>query len=313
MTDEEISIEVHLVSSIPQRDLFHRDQPASLEGSREAWELALTTIDFGCALLTEWKGVRPSTELKDAVVAALLRRTLITAEGIRTLLGSGLLEPAVALSRTLLEIELSLKLILRDQSGTMAKRLAAYHYLTYQRHGEDQLRDPTTRQRATEAARAHELAQISGSYKRFLELQIFDEVRAAIKSKRSWHGFDSMEEAFRAAGESPDYFILYDSGTWFVHAVNVDFDFADRVGTEMRLKALVERSPTATHLHLGHLALRLTTVLRLISDYRGYPTSPPFDTMSRVRYPNGEVEEITALDALTGQVTQVFGLGQGTD
>jgi uncharacterized protein DUF5677 len=301
-------IEVRLESAIPQRNLFIRDQPALLEGPAEAWALATTTIDFGCALLMAWNTLRAGHELFDAVVAALLRRMLITTEGNRVLLAVGLLEPAVALSRTLLEIELSFRLILKDTTGQMAKRLAAYHYLTYQRHGQDQLHDRSTRDRATEAGRAQELARISGSYKRFLEMPVFDDVRKDIRAKRSWHGYDSVEEAFRAANQSPDYFMLYDAQTWFVHAVNVDFDYADRTDTQLRLKALVERDPAVVQVQLGYQLLRLVTVLRLIAEHRGYPTEPPFDRMSVVRYPDGTIEEITALDALTGQLSQTFGL-----
>lgn len=304
--DEADRIELNVEMTIPQVNRFHRDQPAHLEGPKNAWDLAVTTIDFGGALLLAWNRLRPGHEMVDAVVAALLRRMLITAEANRVLLSSGLLEPAIATSRTLLEIELSLRLIINDTTGRMAKRLAAYHYLTYQRHGQDQLQDPHTRDRAKEAGRIEELAGISGSYKRFLEMPVFDEVRKEVKAKRSWHGYDSVEEAFTQAGESPDYFMLYDAATWFVHAVNVDFDYSDRTETEYRLKALVERDPAVVQVQLGHQMLRLATVLRLIADNRGYPTEPPFDRMSVVRFPDGRIEEVNALYALTGQLVETF-------
>jgi hypothetical protein len=308
MTPEERDdrVEVQVELAVPQRNLFFREQPAHLEGSRDAWALATTTIDFGCALLMAWNALRAGHEMLDAVVAALLRRLLVTAEANRVLLASGLLEPAVALSRTLLEIELSVRLILQDETGHMAKRLAAYHYLTYQRHGQDQLSDPRTRERAKEADRVQELARITRSYKNFLALPVFDDVRKELRSKRNWHGYDSVEDAFRAAGESSDYFMLYDAQTWFVHAVNVDFDYADRTEKQIRLKALVERDPAVIQVQLGYQMLRLVAVLRLIAETRGYPTEPPFNQMSLVRFPDGKVEEVNALDALTGQLTQTF-------
>ena len=188
----------------------------------------------------------------------------------------------------------------------MATRLAAYHYLTYQRHGQDQLRDPSTHKRAAETDRVEELARISGSYKRLLELPIFDAVRKEVKAKRNWHGYDSVEAAFDAVGESPDYFMLYDAETWFVHAVNVDFDYADRTDTELRLKPLVERDPTVIQVQLGHLLLRLVTIFRLIADNRGYPADAPFDHISIVRFPDDTMEEISALDALSGQLARQF-------
>ena len=298
--------EVRLEAAIPQRELFAREQSAQLEGPQRAWDLAVTTIDFGAALLMAWNAIRPDHQLFDAVIAALLRRALVTAEGARVLLAAGLLEPAIAQSRTLLEIELALRLIYSDSSGLMAKRLAAYHYLTYQRHGQDQLADPGTRRRAVEADRVKELAQISGSYKRLLELPIFDEVRKEVKSKRNWHGYDSVQAAFAASGASPDYFMLYDAQTWFVHAVNVDFDYADRTDTELSLKALIERDPAVIQVQLGHVLLRLVTIFGMIAANRGYPTASPFDHMSIVRLPDESTIEITALDALTSQLAQLF-------
>lgn len=307
MVDDSGRIEVQMELAIPQRNLFIREQPAHLEGPEDAWAIAITTIDFGCAMLMAWNALRPGHELLDAVVASLLRRMLVTTEGSRVLLAAGLLEPAIAQSRTLLDIELSFRLILNDETGMMAKRLAAYHYLTYQRHGQDQLQDPKTRDRAKEWDRTRELAQVAGSYKRFLELPIFDDVRKEVRSKRAWHGYDSAEDAFRAAGESPDYFMLYDAQTWFVHAVNVDFDYSDRTETEIRLKPLVERDPAVIQVQLGHQLLRLVTLLRLIAEKRGYPTDPPFDRMSIARFPDGTTEDVTALDALTGQLAHTFG------
>lgn len=67
--------------------------------------------------------------IRDAIlVVALLRRALVTAEGIRVLLGNGLEEPAIATMRTLLDIELAVKLITMNPSTRMAERLAAWHY-----------------------------------------------------------------------------------------------------------------------------------------------------------------------------------------
>ena len=300
-------IEVAVASTVPQLDLFHRDQPAELEGPQENWSLAHTVLDFGCALLAHWKTIRSGHELKDAVLQALLRRCLITTEGLVALLSRGLLEPAIALERTLLDNELAVRLVLSDESGRMAKRLAAFHYLTYQAHGQDMLHDPATRQKhAVEAGRVQELAKISGSYKQFLKMPIFDEVRDEVRRSRFWHGYANAEEAFRAIGEPSDYFMLYDAATWFVHDCNVDFDYAERTDSEMHLKALVERNPEVIQTHLGHQLLRFITVLRLLVEDRGYPTEPPFDQMSTATFPDGRVEEFNALEALTGQLVAHF-------
>jgi hypothetical protein len=307
MSDDDI-IAVDIASHIPQAPLFHRDQPAYLEGPLSNWELAQTVVDFGVALLVQWKDIRASSQLKDAVLQALLRRCLVTTEAYVTLLSRGLIEPALGLSRTLLDNELAIRLVLRDASGRMAKRLAAYHYLTYQEHGQDMLHDRATREGIlTSGGRVLEVASISRSYKQFLELAIFDEVRDEVRKARFWHGYANAEEAFRAADAPSDYFMLYDAATWFVHDVNVDFDYADRTDSQMRLKPLVERDPKAIQTPLGHQLLRLITVLRLLVDDRGYPAGPPFDVISTATFPDGRIEEVNALESLTGQLVSMFG------
>jgi hypothetical protein len=309
MTAQDDRIEVEVASSIPQATLFHRAQPAYLEGPLENWALAQTAIDFGVALLTEWRGARASNPLKDAVLQALLRRCLVTTEGYVALLSRGLVEPAMSLSRTLLDNDLAIRLIVRDASGKMAKRLAAYHYLTYQQHGQDMLHDRETREGIlTNGGRIQDVASIAGSYKRFLEMPVFDDVRDEVRKSRFWHGFSGAEEAFRAAEAPADYFMLYDGATWFVHDVNVDFDYADRTEAEMRLKPLVERDPAAIQIQLGHQLLRFVTTLRLLVEDRGYPDGPAFQVMSTATFPDGRVEEFNALEALTGQLVSRFHL-----
>jgi hypothetical protein len=307
VTEHGDSVEVVISGQIPQRDGFFRRQPAELEGPTENWSLARTTIDFGVAMFVQWNATRREPHLTDAVLQALLRRCLITSEGMVVLLSHGLLEPAVALSRTLLDNELAFRLILGDASGRMAKRLAAYHYLTYQRHGQDMLSDPPTRDGTiAKAGRIEELATIAGSYKRHFHASIFDEVRDDLKNARFWHGYENVEKAFAAVGQSSDYFMQYDAATWFVHDINVDFDYADRQDDQLVLKPLVERDPHVIQTHLGHQALRLATILRLLVDDRGYPIDPPFDQMSSVTFPDGRVEYVNALEALMGQLVSQF-------
>jgi hypothetical protein len=306
--DEGEQVEVAIHGAIPQRDLFHRGQPA-LEGPEENWALAEQAISFGCALFAQWRQIRADQQLRDAVLQALLRRSLVTTEGLVVLLGRGLLEPAIATSRTLLDTELAVRLVLGDPTNRMAKRLAAYHYLTYQQHGQDMLADPVTRKGPlSEAGRVPEVASVASSYKRFLMLPIFDDVRDELRSSRYWHGYLNAEEAFRAVGKASDYFMLYDVATWFVHDINVDFDYSERTDSELLLKPLVERDPAVIQLNLGQQLLRLVTICRLIVEDRGYPSEPPFDRPSTVTFPDGSVEQINGLEALEGQLVAHFNL-----
>jgi hypothetical protein len=302
-------VEAAVEAMIPQADCFHRAQPAELEGPAENWELARTTVNYGCALLLNWSTVRTGSELKDTVLRAVFRRLLVTTEGVVTLLAHGLFEPAAATSRTILDLELALALVSQDSTGRMARRLAAYHYLTYQEHGQDMLSNPATRKgTVAPGGRIHELVEISKSYARFLEAQVFDDVRDDVKKDKFWHGYASAKEAFKAIGQDADYFMQYDSATWFVHAVNIDWDFVEKVGSAVHMKPLVERDPKVIQLQLGYHLLRLLTSCRALVQELGMPSHKAFARKSTFTFPDGSSVKVDALTALTHQVIERFGI-----
>ena len=148
MMDNEEVHEVAMSASLPAADAFRRANPAESEGPAEAWRVARAVVDYGCAILQAGPSLRDNRRLRDAVLAALLRRLLVTSESAITLLSRGLVEPALSQARTPLDIELSFRLICTDPTDIFAKRLAAFHYLTYQRHGQDMLSSRHTRQNA---------------------------------------------------------------------------------------------------------------------------------------------------------------------
>jgi hypothetical protein len=299
---DEYAIEV----TLPQADLFVRHQPAVQEGPPKAWDAAVSAIDFACALAARSR-VRPNHRLRDLVLAALLRRATITTEGIRHLLAAGLLEPAVSAGRTLLDIELAITLIHADSSDTTAHRLAAYHYSSYQRHGQDMLSNRPTREGVlAEGGRVPEIIEVSKAYARLLEEQIFDSVRELIRSGRLWHGHSSAEEAYKAAGLESDYHMTYDGGNWFVHAVNVDFDF-DPSQEHPSLKPFVHRDPSVIQPFLGDALLRLHRIMGLIIEDNGGPEDPAFAEVSRVTLPGGDIEELTPHEALGTTLLLAFG------
>lgn len=90
-------------------------------------------------------------------------------------LASGLEEAALGLSRTLIEIDLNMKLVVQDPTERMAKRLAAFHNYGYQMHGQKILSDHDTRKKVLNKenglARTVEVAR---SYVRFLEEPVFN-------------------------------------------------------------------------------------------------------------------------------------------
>ncbi len=127
-------LQVEYSGDIDLANLFVRERPVSQEGDPAAWTMAQEIIDHGCFILTHANTLREGRGLRDSVTAALLRRTLITAEGVRSLVAAGLEEDAVVLFRTLIELQVNLWLVTADDTDTMAKRLAAFHYLKARRH-----------------------------------------------------------------------------------------------------------------------------------------------------------------------------------
>jgi len=307
MGDDETQI-VHLQGPIPQRNEFHRSKPAGLEGPAGAWEVSRTLVDLGAAFLNELRTISDERRIRDLVLIALLRRALVTGEGFRALLWHGLLEPAQGTFRTLLDIEMSVRLILGDPSDRMAKRLGAYHYLTYRKHGQDLLHNPTTRtDTLAKAGRIPEVIEVAKSYARLLESPVFDEIRADLDKGGHWHGYSNVEAAFRAAGMETEYHMSYDSATWFVHSVNVEFDYTDVQGSTTTLRSLVERDPKVIQLHLGLGMLRLHALIGLLVDTLGMPKAWEAFDPCVARFPDGSEVEVGPFKLVGHQLMEAFG------
>jgi hypothetical protein len=301
------TFEVALSAQIPQADLFHRAQPASLEGPAEAWELAEHVVNFGCALFSATSTSRPERQVRDLVFAALIRRATVTTEGVVRLLAAGLQEPAMAITRTLLDIDVSIKLVAADGTDRMAKRLAACHYILMQQHGQDMLADPMTRTQSLESSgRIAEVQGIARSYKRLLQGGVLAEVEDEVRSDQYWHGHKNVEEAFRATGQSSDYHMTYDTGTWFVHAANIEHDLIDRSDAGVTVRAFVERDPRIIQTLLGYALLRYLMVVGVFIKERGLPDTEHFRAMSDVIFPDGKVTKIDSFTALSMRVSKYF-------
>lgn len=214
----------------------------------------------------------------------------------------------MVLSRTLLNIELNIKLVHRDDSDNMAKRLAAFHYYTYQQHGQDALSDRETREDMLEpASRVQEMVAVTRSYARLLESEVFDDVRDDVKNSPHWHGFKNTEDAFRSIDQASDFFITHDIGNWFVHDVNVDFDFVPSEGDEaFRIKPLAQRDPKVIQLHLAHALLRFNQILTVYVDERGIPDSPAFEAKTTLTFPDGRTEEVDSFQGVTALLLSQF-------
>jgi Family of unknown function (DUF5677) len=300
---EEITVEMS--GEIGVADLFRRDAPAELEGPQEAWEFAKAVIDHGCYILVQSNQLRAGNEVADLTIRALLRRALLTAEAIRVNLASGLEEPAFVLFRTLMEVELNLKLLVSDKSGKMALRLAAFHYLTGRRHNHRLLDNKGTREKLRELGAFDWTRSTTKRMDAYFETPVFDSIRADLRLNRNWHGMDSIQDAFQAIGAEDDYLQLYDLFSPFVHSSNLDFDFEGFDEQERpQLKALPQRDPIKT---LGHLKGTLLVLLRVYEEFLEYTEYHNYPSSLRVRMGDEEWAEVQPFYALQWQVTQMFG------
>jgi len=314
MAEESASehVEFEVRGDFGQSDQFVRNSPASLEGPPEAWQFAREVIDHGCFVLRTVNQLREDRRVRDAVTSALLRRALITAEGVHQLIAHGLEEPAAQVLRTLLEIRVYLRLITQDPSDRMAKRLAAFHYSAGQRYGTSLLRDRDTRLKIEEKTGESDWIKAQAkALKEFFESAAFDEVREDVRGSQHWHGYPNTEEAYRAAGAIDDYRRIYTLYSPFVHANNIDFDFAGFEGESPALKSLPQRDPRRTLSLLGGAVLMLLDVIELFVEDRGYAGYP---RSIRVRLVGTDHwEQVSPVAVLQFQAAAVFGPWIGMD
>ena len=292
-----------IVASIPGVDVFLRKNPAADELSPEARTLAYQIPAYGGALFGAVSTPRPDRRIRDLVTSALLRRTVVTLEGVRTLIFAGLYEPAMSVTRTLQDLEVSLKLVLQDASDDRAFALAGWHYLQYQRHGTDMLKHPGTRAGLTDPGwEPDDVRRIAKNYAALLRGPTFDRVRSRLEQNGTWHGLPGTKEAFTAAGLADEYWMTYDAASWFVHASNVEHDMVDVTDQGIMFRPFVERDPTRTGVLIGRALLKTLELYDLIAKDRGLDVDAVLGGSATVHIeglPPTPVNALTALQVRT--------------
>ena len=282
-----------------QRHCFGRDGLEPREIQHDAWGFARTVIDHGCFFFTTLLDCdQTGLGIRDWVVMALLRRILITGEAIRSLLESGLGEPASATSRTLLELERNLRLVLADSSDGCARRLAVYGILKSRRHFEKAPRNPLARQWLFQDEAFFEwFKQRSRTWRDWLKSN--EEAVEDVRQANDWHGFKSQEEAFEKAGMPSEYYLSGFEGTsLFVHATNIDYDFHDTDDGKIRLKPFARSRASDALGQLGELTLRLIGIYMLIWEDKGRPEYQKGAVVEDEHGNTGRIPALTALQAL---------------
>ena len=295
--------ETHVVSGFfGQADLFLRDQPASAQIPDGIRQLAREVIDHGGFMISNLRFPNEASLSRRIAITAIFRRILITAEAVRVLTSRGLEEPAVATLRTLLELELNLRLVVSDPTDRMARRLIYFYAIRGRRHFSKATRDASTRELFQEDSEHWSWAkEMSRFFKEQLSADEFEDIRQECENDQYWHGFNSQKEAFHNAGMSHDYHTLFDSASSFVHASNIDHDVAE---AGERVRGFVQMDPAPAFTRLAYLASNLTALFGLVSEATGQRQG--YGPTAAIEDDDGTREEISALEFLHARVLSVL-------
>ena len=210
------------------------------------------------------------------------------------LISRGLEEPAVATMRTLLELEVNLRLILDDSTDLMARRLIYFYAVRGRRHFTKATADTETRAMFQEEGRYWHWAKSMGRFfKEQLAAGAFDDIREACEREQYWHGCRNQREAFEAADMMSDYNTLFDTASSFVHAANVEHDFTS---TGEHVKALVQRNPTENFSRLAYVMANLAMIYKILVEATGQPEYTALTVT--ITDEDGNAERVTPLTAL---------------
>ena len=252
------------------------------------WPTAEETFNFGTRLLDQLSRVPTNRQLRDVVLAALLRRALVISGSILKLLHTGLVETSVALSRSLMDIELTIQLIVQDETDDTALRLVAYDYYQRQLFGQKQLSDTATRGVLAEyPGESARVKSASRGWKEQFNSPFFDRVREDLlrdlKEHRGWHGRGTQEEAFAFVGDSPEYFRQYNLQSPFVHAVNPEADMLEEREGKPFLKPIFATEPEQILPTLALALFRLYHILVNVIADRLYAPALADAALERLR------------------------------
>ena len=279
---------------IGKMDLFVRSHPAAAELTPAFRQLARDVIDHGGFVLNSLRFPSGTSHAFRITVVETFRRILITAEAMRMLISRGLEEPAVATMRTLLELEVNLRLILDDPTDLMACRFVYFDAKRARRHFKRAASDIATREMLQEEGRYWDWHKSMGRFfKEQLEAGAFDDIHEACEKDRYWHGYANQREAFQAADMISDYHILYDTASFFVHGAKVDHDFAN---AGEQVKPLVQQDRSVNVQRLGYVTTNLVLIYQKIVEGTGQ--SEYAENTVSITDEDGNVERVTPLTAL---------------
>jgi hypothetical protein len=242
-------------------DAFDVDRPSG-NGLPPEWSAAANgLVDHGRSVLQQWDKLRPKKTLRDAVLAAFVRRSLITAEAINTLALRRLLEPTYASYRTLVDLELKMLYVVSDASDLQAAKVVVHQYDKTKSVGTAILKDQVTRVALEEYPDVLSTLRADLSLlKKAYGADQFDAVRAELEKNPSWHGQANTEAAFRNIGAIRSYTQEFMLTSEYVHGENPDRDFV-MIGGTLSIAPLCTIDDYLVGKILGMTAAKLVSVL----------------------------------------------------
>ncbi len=269
----------------------HGPESALLEG----------TIDHGCFALKRLSEMQTDSRYRDIVVLALLRRILITAEAVRTLAAIGLVDPAMGTRCTLLELEVSLRLVLADDSDDTARRLYVSHAVRARRRARASTQHTGTRELIQANSRFWEWFKgMSRSAKR--RLSAAHDENAPQGYAQHWLGV-TQREAFAMVDMQSDYNLEYVGLSNKVHGSDLQLDIVEDGECTWSVQEVTAGTPSAGLSQFGPVTCQLLDIYELILDDRDWPD---YQEHVMVISPDGVRHHVTPVVALRHLAVQLY-------
>jgi hypothetical protein len=253
------------------------------------WEAAERALQLAQRILQnrgeKTVAAEPTRHRRLVATASLLRRSIVTTDGVRALLLNRILEPATAACRTLADIEVAMRLVTDDETDAMSERLIAFEYLNRYRYQHKHLSDGEMRRFLEsvpgEKDKTKELAK---SWQDQFEGEAFAAIRGKLindlDNSRGWHGKGAVQDAFAAVGMAIDYVQDYGLSSHFVHGINIEFDMQGFEEGKPMLKPLRTQDGKQLQSCMGVACWRLySTSLRFWSDKAFEKTPTPVSVL----------------------------------
>ena len=284
---------------IPVFDGFNRGN-----GLPTRWEASIRVlIDHACYVVKQHRDFRQTRTVRDYVLVACARRSVVTAEAVRLLATARLHEPARAVVRTLNELYLRCQLVTREPGDREAKVQAGFQYKASKRTAERILGDLDTRTNLAKAPTAHQhVLDYARMFKGELVKELFEDVAQELERRESWHGFASYEDAFKAVNETPLYTQGFAGASEYVHADSPDRDFVERADG-VPVPAPVR---TADPIELGRTMAQAAE--RLAGILLTFLADMPLQRFQQIVQTPGAAEGLSLSPAVASEITYVVRL-----